>query len=157
LSADDDTQNLSFNPAYRYDVDITYTVDAVNAPRKDSLATDSYQGYYTVAERNLCVMNIEMEEISFGENQSEMLEAVFDIKCIIKDCGAPFASFRFGDTDGQSSETYGRDLRDDEIADCMKDTTRVTFVEKNKKGCFMPKLKFADGYEPVISTTNAYG
>lgn len=91
MSAADDFYNLAFNPAFGYEVDVTYTVDAVNAPRKDSDSTDSYQGYYTVADVALCVMDIEVEEVSFGENQSEMLEAVYDIKCNISGCTAPYA------------------------------------------------------------------
>jgi len=60
-------------------------------------------------------MSVDMEEISFGENSYEMLEAVYDIKCKISGCLAPFAKFSFHDTNATSSESNSKNLRDDEI------------------------------------------
>jgi len=97
-----------------------------------------------------------VEEVSFGENQSEMLEAVYDIKCNISGCLAPYAGFYFSKTDGRSASSFARELRADEIADCIRDTTRITFVEPNRAGCYHPWVHFADEFEPRIFSAYAY-
>jgi hypothetical protein len=81
-----------------------------------------------------------------------MLEAQYDLKCKIEDCRKPYGQMSMFNSLGQSSSAYKRDLREDEIADCVRDYVRVTVVVDNEPGCYEPVFKIMDTYEPAEDT-----
>jgi hypothetical protein len=51
----------------------------------------------------------------------------------------------------QTSSSYVRALREDELADCVRDYVRVTVVVENEPGCYGPTFHLMDKREPAES------
>jgi len=83
-----------------------------------------------------------------------MLEAQYDLKCKISDCNFPKGDFTLFNENGQSSNNYVRALREDELADCVRDYVRVTVVVPNEPGCYGPEFHLMDKREPAEDTAS---
>lgn len=144
LGGNVESTELSFDGSLGHYVCINYEVNAHNALRKDKGSTvDHFETCITVADPIRCVVKAEIIEMSFGE-QNEMLEAQYDLKCVVNECSHPTAEFTFSNLSAKTSDGFQRDLKPYELEDCIRDKARITVVVPNEPGCYAPAFKLMD-------------